>query len=413
MDTLRLAELNISELPQSKIHTVRLELDRLRKEGLLVDLEISGISMFIRAAVWSELGIGEDDIRRGRFTTGSKYLIPKTMIDRLRSVETRMRQTLDRHSYDLTGFRPYRWIPVNAYKAWHNKWFELLSEFDLVKAEIIDQYDSYRDSLAGEFAEGAHQAWHSLVANGYTGIQVDGFVHTSVNTFADALVEKALAKLPDRETVETRLPADYRVGLVYSDEDVAADDYRAQQIRAEASLEWAQADAKKQEAYLQSNILQSQLQHQKDMQTLEEEEKQVKINAMLNLEGEHIRQQLQSIASPLDEAVAAFAGRLAQDCTDMLTNIQGSGFVRGKIAEKGRGLLELYNLLAVKDNKELRSRLVDLQNAIGPIGAERSKTEPERNTAAVATALQQIIELAHVEAGRLSQGPSRSDFLEI
>ena len=41
----------------------------------------------------------------------------------------------------------------------------------------------------------------------------------------------------------------------------------------------------------------------------------------------------------------------------MLESIKKYGTVRGKVAERGRGLIELFDLLAVQDYYELRGRL--------------------------------------------------------
>ena len=133
-----------------RIKTVQLQLNVLRNQGILVDLSVSGTGMFTRTATWAEIGIQADeaDPRFTRFSRGQKYLIPEEQIKRLRSVETRMRQWLDRLSYDVTGFRPYRWLPFTAYDAWIDKWNECKAELEWVKSNILSHYDQYVDELA-------------------------------------------------------------------------------------------------------------------------------------------------------------------------------------------------------------------------------------------------------------------------
>ena len=76
--------------------------------------------MFTRTATWAEIAIQADeaDPHFTKFSRDQKYLIPEEQIKRLRSVETRMWQWFNRLSYDVNGFRPYRWFPFTANDAW-------------------------------------------------------------------------------------------------------------------------------------------------------------------------------------------------------------------------------------------------------------------------------------------------------
>ena len=69
------------------------------------------------------------------------------------------------------------------------------------------------------------------------------------------------------------------------------------------------------------------------------------------------------------------------------------GTVRGKVVERGKGLIELFDLLAVQDDHELRGKLEVLRQAICPIGQEKTENEPERDTNQVVKHLQEITEL--------------------
>ena len=59
------------------------------------------------------------------------------MVKRLKSVKARMSQALERNSYKITGFAPYRWLPFTAYTHFKAEWEKLILEFAEVKAEII------------------------------------------------------------------------------------------------------------------------------------------------------------------------------------------------------------------------------------------------------------------------------------
>jgi hypothetical protein len=85
---------------------VSLDIRRMRELGVLVDVDVHGTSTFTARATWNELGIPEEDTRRKRLKRGTKDLISKVYIGRLRSLEARFRQSLDQHSFDVAGYRP-------------------------------------------------------------------------------------------------------------------------------------------------------------------------------------------------------------------------------------------------------------------------------------------------------------------
>lgn len=103
----------------------------------------------------------------------------------------------------------------------------------------------------------------------------------------------------------------------------------------------------------------------------------------------------------------ADCGRLRFRRFSRLKSIQKNGYVRGKVAEKGRGLLELSQLMAVHDDYELRDRLVALRQAIGPVGDDRPANSPDRSAAEISAILQQIDSLAQTADQDLIDGHSR------
>ena len=116
----------ITELTgDENIRTVAMDISRMKELGVLVDIDVHGTSMFTTKATWAELGIPQEDTRRKRLKRGSKDLIPKLYMGRLRSLETRFRQSLEKHSFVLDGFRPYKWVPFTAYESWKQEWKKL------------------------------------------------------------------------------------------------------------------------------------------------------------------------------------------------------------------------------------------------------------------------------------------------
>lgn len=404
-------------LPAEKIGSVRLQLSVLRKQGILIDLNVSGTSMFTKLASWAELGIDENmgDIRSDRLTRGQKFLIPEDQVKRLKSVETRMRQWLDKLSFDVTGFRPYRWVPYTAYEAWSGKWKELIGEFEAVKLDILAHYDEYVDLLAVDFGKVAGAAWTSIQAGygaEFTVKEVDGKRRlVDQDQFTDMIVASAVSKMPSREKIVTGLYADYSVALAYGQEEIAAEDAAAQLKWQQFEVEKAQLNAQKQEAYLQNSILQEQAHHQAVLNQMDERAKEAKIEAMIAAEAEHARHRLTEMTSPFEEVFLSLRNQLAQDAKEILESVKKNGFVRGKVAERGRGLLEMFDLLAVQNDYELRNKLAQLRAAIGPDRSEDSTST--RSTGEISTILEEIQGLVFSAKEDLLSGPSRFENLDL
>jgi len=392
-------------LDVDRIGTIRLQMDVLRRQGVLVTLQISGTSMFSTSASWAEVGVPVGDIRTSRMHTGRKYLIPEADIKRIVSVEASMRSTLEKMSYDVTGFRPYRWIPFTAYAAWARRWAALLERFNQEKRRILDDYDLYVEMLANDFREIAYAAWKAISSQGVNYAVVDGRQYGDCHDFAAAVVAHVLAKMPSRERIERELQADYQVSVLYGQAEIAADEAAAEAVRA-------QAEADRQAIYLQNAILQEQLDQASRLNRIALTERELQIEAMRQAEAEHARRRLAEMASPFEEVFAGLRQEMAEAAVEMLDSIRKNGFVRGKVAERARGLLEMFDLMAVQDDHELRARLVQLRFAIGEVGGERPAGSPERSTEEVTAALEEVRGLVHQAKKDLLAGPSRFSFVE-
>ena len=392
----------------NRIGRVKIELDFLRKQGLLVNLDISGTGMFARTATYLEMGWGDEDkdARRSKMGRAQKYLIPDERIKELRTIETRMRQLLDKCSYKVTGFAPYRWLPVTAYKTFKDEWVKLTTEFSGVKWSIHENLNYYRDILASEMLEVAEAAWKSIAAvtNGHNEVVSINHNFYTHDEFIELVMGTALNGFPSTEKIENELYADYKTALVYGEQDVAKDQAEAERIRQET------AEAQR-TAYLQSSILDEQARHDLAIHQIEEQERQVALDAMFAAEAEHARGQLNEIASPFAEVFKSLRSQIAKDAAEILESIQKNGFVRGKVAERGRGLINLFELLAVQDDKELRESLANLRSAIGPVGNKRTK-ENVRDVSEVKGILEQIMQLEQNAVVDLLAGPSRFSLIE-
>jgi hypothetical protein len=134
------------------------------------------------------------------------------MVKRLKSVKARMSQALERHSYYIAGFHPYRWVSFTAYTHFKAEWDNLLAEFYEVKAEIIQDREKYVDQMATTFTEIAEASWKSITAQDYDNPDEEW----NHDIFVDRIVKGAVDIIPTVDEIKAKLSADYVTALVFS-----------------------------------------------------------------------------------------------------------------------------------------------------------------------------------------------------
>ncbi len=378
----------------TRIGTMRMELGVLRNRGLLIALDIRGTSIFATQTDWADLGIAGDDPRSKRLTRGRKYLIPESIVKQRRSIEVRARQLLDRLTYEVRGFHPYRFLPFEAYEKFKAVWEGLLADDADFKASLIANLDEYRDQTAADFAQIASASWLTLQANGNECFYPDS------DSFSDSVIASALLRFPTATDIQSKLTMDYRVSLAFGVDVLAAQE-------AQARLTEEQARQKIAELRAQTATAEETARHQAELHRLEEAERNARNEAIRQAEAEHYRQQLNETAGPLAEMFADLRVRLADAAIEMAESVEKSGFVRGKVAQRGRGLLEIFNLMSVTDDGDLKDALLKLNQAIGPVADDRGKDAPERSTEEVKVALQKIVDLADEARAEIMSPQSR------
>jgi hypothetical protein len=96
-----------------RARVIEREQARLRVLGVLIDLDITGLSH-------------------------PPACIAPIHRKTLRSLATRFRVSLAHHSFALDCFHPYRWLPYTAHAAWRAEYNRLQDELRAVRAAILD-----------------------------------------------------------------------------------------------------------------------------------------------------------------------------------------------------------------------------------------------------------------------------------
>ncbi len=399
--------------------TVKMELSFLRTQGILIDLDITGTGMFSKAPNWVELGIQEfnSDPRTRQFTKGTKCLTVPEKAAKIKSFESRLRQNLNKHTYDVTGFRPFRWLPYTAYQAWRTKHDQIVAEANTyIMEQMIDLHDENVDYVVAEFTQIADAAWLSATTGEtekkrrtqkYSHVILWDKTQSKNLTldhdgFVDYIVNQALSQVPTPEQILNKLRFDYTTALVYGEEDVAADEAAAANIRAQVAFD-------RERTNLENELLREQVRKQAWDNQTDQMEREARIEAMREAEYAHHRQQLQETVSPFVEVYRQAISQFIDHAKDILESVQKNKHIRGKVAERGRGLLDIYNLMVIPGmgDDRMMQYLKDLRSLIG------EENTDARSAEAITAKLQEIIALEAEVSSNLITPPSSFSFLEI
>jgi hypothetical protein len=343
---------------EANIIPVRTQLAILRERGILIDVNITGTNLFKKALSWLESGIREadsDDIRKEYFTKGSKYVWNDKQAKELMSVVTQMRQLLAESTYQVTGFHPYRYMAFTMHAHFVRRWSDLSVRFYNIKAAMIADREAVVDELATKYAEIAEDIFKALTAkNKAKYVQVamrNGSYRTmDLVEWVSFMVENTVKAIPTAEQLEERLHADYVTGLLYTDMDDATELNSAHQ----------------------------------DM--LASTNGDPRITEMLRYEA--TRRQNAPKSSPFMEVFSALREEISEAAREVLDSIGRNKFIHGKVAQRARGLLDLFDRKAAHTDEELRRLLVMLRNEAKP-----ASDEDVRDVENVKIILRSIIDL--------------------
>jgi hypothetical protein len=395
----------------SKVEARRLELAKMREAGLLLDIDVTGISMFSARNTYAELGISADDVRAKRLRAGRRDLFPEHT-KRFRSLEARARQNVERHSFQVAAFGQWKWVPWSAYEAFVTTHNEILAELEEVKAHCLAHYDETRENNRVYFEQVAERAWTALLSKYAPGDRVmvqtvGGKSFDSLedhDAFIEYVVQRALAKMPLPEEIENLVCIDYRTSILYTESELAAEQAAVAEAKA------AEAEAREREA----EAKQKAYQHQLDEWTAENEAK-AKIAAFKKAEMERAREQLAAMASPLDEALDGLRANIYDAVKSLLAGLQKNDGFRGMASKKAAGLLAYWKQLngGLLQDDDLEAALEDLDSQM-KVYATSGRAVKNLQIGDIAAQLDEIAMLTVESARKIAkQGGSRASALEL
>lgn len=355
----------VTETGEAPDRTIALDIDKMLRLGVLVDVDVHGAGQFTRRATWAELGVPEGDVRRARLKKGTKSLLPEKTAKRLKSAETKVRQNLASNGWLLMGFKPYTWIPFTAYEQWKTRHEELCAEINDIRVHILEHWDEYLTAFEDDFRTIALEAWDSVKArrggNGNFALQTPGGAFDTPEGFAGYVISEAKNRFPRREDVENGLYVSYSSALITTGADVVAERAKMQAAQEKSKTARAKEFEARERERAQTSALERKLWD-------EERERDIKIAAMHQAEMEHARKAVEKTISPVEEVMIRLRAQMAKAVSEIAVSIQKNGYIRGKVAQRARGLMDTYNLLgSATGDDELEKVLVDLRRSLQPM----------------------------------------------
>lgn len=404
-------------LDPERVGTVTLDLETLKRLGVLVDVSVHGISALTTRASWAELGIPEGDVRRRRLRRGTKELFPAEVEREFCSIESGVRHALSELSWDVQGFRPFRWVPLGAYDRWQARWHDFGCRWAAAKGRLLDRYDEHRAAYLAALAGMAREAWDALTARAAAGgpgagMACDGQTFRTAAEFVDRVVEMG-DRFPSREALDAGLALEYHTALVITGMDVEGElaqeaGLRAARFEAHAREQAAVAQAQQAEAGARRTSRLADLAVEEERRALED-----RLEAMHRANLAHAREQLAEVVSPLKDLFERMRARIYADAARLADGIRRNGCLRGQSAQAARSLHETFRLLAVSGDEELERRLLELQQLLVPGPADDG---PRYATAAVLGELEDIADLTHqaaLDVERRALAQTRAGALEL
>lgn len=392
-----------------KVHVIEQEMKSMREAGLLIDLDIHGISQFSARVTYEEMGIDQGDVRSERLRTGSKDLFP-VHAKKLRSLEARARQNLEKWAQKVSAFGQWRWLPWTAYEEFRTQHDQIVAEMQAVVDDAASSWDVVAEENARYWARVAERAWRDMLSHRDIGedfviLTTSGvkFERWQRDAFVDYVVARAIGKMPGVESIrQTRI--DYKTSILYAESEITAEQAAATEARARL------AEAQRIEAEAEVALIDIESQRRLAAAT-----ERARIEAIKAAEMEHARRQLLAMGSPIQEALDSLRNTLYQAVSSSLEGLRKNGGFKGRASSKLADLYQYWksmNAGLLRDD-ELEQALVELNDKMMTYVA----TDGEARQAQIGDIEAQLVELVTLtnnEARRIdSQAAQRATALEF
>lgn len=360
------ATARLADISPEKVQTIRMNLRRLREQGALVAIHCYRLNIE-RPATNAERGIPDDDMRAARITKGRVKVLPAKLCGEFLTLRETARSRLDDPftSFNITGFKPWRYIPVRRFAKWLEGQTELETEWARVKEECIKALPAFRREEEKRCEEVAHRSWMALWANASKKakevIAVDGkqYSRNMEDVFTARLVEHAVASIPTPSQIRA-FELSWEVAAIESTSSVAreiADEAKAEAETAEARARTAEADAE--------------------------------VSQMRAVVADRLREQLKALPDPGVEMIAQLRGAVGDTARAVRTSLQEKGRFYKGTSNAVQALTEKFDAVNPGDD--------ELEELIAQLRASMYRSSEGYNYTAIRGSLEAIEALCAIK----------------
>lgn len=323
---------------------VNINIDMLRRDGVFIRVHVDGLSKLKRPTTDAERGISGKDVRKRLQTAGMTYTLGREFVSAYHSLENKVRQNLERWSYDVQGFRPDRLLTWAAGAEWLRKHNQLTAELATINQQAIESLERRQIETSETFLKIAAMTWNALSKpdDPMEPVIVDNIAYTQdeagFNRYSARVIEEALAAIPTANDIRA-ITISYDVAVAQLGSDVLAElnDLTVQNLRAdELEIERRNLNQREYERKYAANEFRRQV-------------------------AQRIREQLTAQDDPYSEAIKALRNRTAQSAARVLKALEKSGGkMTGPSARAMKNLVETFRVMTMGGDQEL----LDLINKV-------------------------------------------------
>jgi len=386
-DTVRrqaLANLVAMGFDGGEVEVLHANVKSLRDAGMLLDLDINGLTMFEARTSWQlDLGVSSRDARRvtKRLRIGRKNLLPDT---RLASVAQRIRDNLLRYSQAIAVFPGYRYVPYSAFLTWWERHQELMKEWADYKAWIIENYNTLKADCRADYRKHARDTYAATPA-----IQAK----YEQQAFVDLVVADALSHFPSKSRIESDLqisikpPATFLLESEYQAELLKAqrlasqrrDEYEKERLEHDmwARQNKARAEKAEAEARAAGDLAKAAEIEAAERERIAKFQAEEEIRAIRQAQIEIAREVVKDTVNPLLQIVEDNRQRIYATLSGLQTNITRRGWVHGKEANAIRSLHEWFKLMNITSDTEMEQRLQALADSLQSVDTGGGKYDAD------------------------------------
>lgn len=333
---------------------------KLLKEGVIVSVHVHRWRSTVRLN-WEDLGIFFDDKQEESLVgkdikLGQQNLLPARYMNKLNSLESGVRQSLNRYSFDVYWGK---FVPVKAYSVWKEEFENYHQTYMGIAQEILDNYDEIKKEVLDNVEKTYSILYSRLVA-----LNQDLSLDSLSNLNREEFIENAVRKIEDnfrsRDYISSSFGLDYDLTYIPLLSDMTEDIERSKQLEMETQLIQDELSIKRQLIY------------EMEMDVIAKTEE--KYNNMV-----------EEILLPISKQIR---GMVYDSTLDVLEAIRSKKSLNPRNVYQLKNMIEKVSVLEFQEDREVKAILTKLENSIIDIPSEdRDLSEIDQNLKDINTIL--------------------------